>query len=193
MSEKTIIFIDAGFLSKLSIHLGNGKYLKFDIVKLVEIFAKKENLEIEHIYYYTAPPFISGKPNESEKRRKENYDKFIFRLSKIPNFTVKEGRCQRLKENGKFKFAQKGVDTHLTMDLIKMPFINPKIKRIILVACDTDFVPAINDIYSQKVETILYTYFDSKRNSNFSQSNELLQNVKKYVLISKDDFNNSSL
>lgn len=125
-------------------------------------------------------------------RKKENYDKFIYKLSKIENLTVKEGRCQRVKENGNFKFSQKGVDTHLTMDLIKMPFLNSQIKKIILVACDTNFVPAINDIYSQKVETILYTYFDLKRNSNFAKSNELLQNVKKYVLITKDDFIDSS-
>ena len=39
----------------------------------------------------------------------------------------------------------------------------PDIKKIILVSSDTDFCPAIKDIKNRdKVEVILYTYFDRK-------------------------------
>ena len=184
----TLIFIDAGFLSKLSLHFGKGKYIKFDIVKLVNIFAKNEGLINNHIFYYTAPPFISNKPNIDESRRKENYDKFIQKLSKCKNLSVREGRVQRVKQNSQFKFSQKGVDTLLAIDLSKIPYKFPKIKKIILIACDSDFVPVIKDINSEGIKTILYTYFDKKRDSNFSRSNELSQNVIKQVLIKEEDF-----
>ena len=186
--SKTLIFIDAGFLSKLNLYFGGGKYIKYDLFELVKSFAKKEELEIENIFYYTAPPFISNTPTENESRRKENYDKFISKLSLRKNIIIREGRVQRLKENGKFKFTQKGVDTHLTMDLSKTPFKFSKVKKIILIACDSDFVPIIKDLDFEGVKTILYTYYDKKRNSNFSRSNELSQNVLKQVLISKEDF-----
>ena len=42
MNRRTLILVDAGFLSKFSQYLGNGKYLKFDITSLLNIFAKKE-------------------------------------------------------------------------------------------------------------------------------------------------------
>ncbi len=193
MSEKTLIFIDAGFLSKLALHYGNGKYLKYDIFRLAEIFAKKERLKVEHIFYYTAPPFISSKPTREQSIKKENYDKFVHKLSLGNNITIREGRVQRVKKNRKFVYTQKGVDTHLTMDLSKTPYKFSDIKKIILIACDSDFVPVIKDIDSENVKTILYTYYDKKRNSDFSRSNELSQCVLKQVLIKKEDFENSKL
>ncbi len=190
MNRRTLILVDAGFLSKLSQYLGNGKYLKFDITSLLNIFAKKENFKIERIFYYTAPPFVSNRPTEDENRRKENYDKFLLKLKKNSIITIREGRCQRVKEGNRYKFSQKGVDTLLTIDLIETSAKYPNIKNVILIACDTDFIPAINNAYKKGVKTILYTYFNRDRNTNFSRSNELLQNVEKYVLIKKEDFEN---
>ncbi len=40
--DKTLVFIDAGFLSKLSKHFGDGKYLIFDIVNKRETFINSE-------------------------------------------------------------------------------------------------------------------------------------------------------
>ncbi|MBU3923341.1 MAG: hypothetical protein KJ592_00320, partial [Nanoarchaeota archaeon] len=56
-SEKTLVFIDAGFLSKISKQLGNGKYIKYDIEQLSKILSSKENLIYKKIFYYTSPPF----------------------------------------------------------------------------------------------------------------------------------------
>ncbi|MCH8519875.1 MAG: NYN domain-containing protein [Nanoarchaeota archaeon] len=194
MSRRTILFIDGGFLSKLSKYLGgeNG-YLKFDIIELSHLIAKKENLKLELIYYYTAPPFISNSPSIEERKRKESYDKFENKITKNKIIQLKEGRCQRLKENGEFVYNQKGVDNLLTIDLIEVSFKFPDIKNVILIACDTDFIPAINNAYTKGIKTILYTYFDRNRYSNFSRSNELLQNVEKYQLITREDFENSKL
>lgn len=186
--ERTLIFIDAGFLSKLSKHFGDGKYIKHDIFTLSKVLAKKQNLFFENIFYYTAPPFQSSSPTEDENRRKENYDKFVKRLSINKSITVREGRCQKINKNGKIDYNQKGVDTLLTMDLMSIPLKYPQIKTILLIACDSDFVPIIKNLDSLSIKTILLTYFDKKRGSNFSSSNELMQTVLKHIQITKQDF-----
>ena len=43
-NEKTLVFIDAGFLSKLSKHFGNGNYLKFKIRNFVKNICIKESV-----------------------------------------------------------------------------------------------------------------------------------------------------
>lgn len=191
--EETLVFIDAGFLSKLSKHFGSGRYLTYDILEFARNLAIKQNLICKHIFYYTAPPFQSPIPNDVENRKKENYDKFLKAISKNKNISVREGRCQRIKDKQDFKFCQKGVDTLLTMDLTFTPFKYPQIKKIILILCDSDFVPIINNLKNNNIKTILYTYYDKSRNSIFSTSNDLIKSVHKYILLNKQDFENSPL
>ena len=190
--NETIVFIDAGFISKLSKHFGNGVYLKNDLINISKIFSQKEKLECIQIYYYTAPPFQSDKPKKQEQIRRENYDLFINKLSKHHIIKIREGRCQKIKNKlGEDEYHQKGVDTLLTMDLMTVPLKHKSIKKIILIACDSDFVPVIKNLDSLNVQTILFTYFDRQRNSNFSSSNELIQTVSKVNIITQKDFNNS--
>jgi uncharacterized LabA/DUF88 family protein len=186
--KRTLVFIDAGFLSKLSKHFGKGRYLKFDIISFSKRLAKKQNLEMEHIFYYTAPPFQSSKPNEDERLRREKYDSFIRKLSENKMITIREGRCQKITEGGKTTYHQKGVDTLLTMDLMNVPIKRKNVRKIILIACDSDFVPIIKNLEELGVKTVLYIYFDKTRNSIFSTSNELIKSVSEYVKLRKGDF-----
>ena len=185
--ENTLVFIDAGFLSKLSRYFGKGKYLVYDIIKFSENISKKKNLRCEKIFYYTAPPFQSHNPSVEEKKRKDNYDSFIRKLSKDPRFIIREGRCQKIRDN-KIKFVQKGVDTLMTMDLMSVPIKYSDVKKIILIACDSDFVPVINQLRKFGLKIILYTYFTKKRNTNFSRSFHLINSVSEYIRLIKQDF-----
>jgi len=63
-----------------------------------------------------------------------------------------------------------------------------KVKKIILIACDSDFVPLIKILQENNIEVILYTYFDRKRNSPFSRYNELLKSCNKWVKLKSEDF-----
>jgi uncharacterized LabA/DUF88 family protein len=192
--EDTIIFIDSGFLSKLSKHFGKGAYLIYDIGDFSISIAKKENLNCEHIFYYTAPPFQSKNPIKEERERKERYDKFIKQLCKNEKITVREGRCQSFKDKeGKFIFKQKAVDSLAIIDLMSLPIEYPKIRKIILIACDSDFVPVIKKLGKSNIKTILYTYYERKRESIFATSNELIKSVNKYVILKKQDFDNAPL
>jgi uncharacterized LabA/DUF88 family protein len=186
--EDTIIFIDAGFLSKLSKHFGGGKYLVYNLMDFSDNLAKRQNLACKKAFYYTAPPFLSKKPSPEEIKKKKNYDSFTSAMKKYPNFIIREGRCQRLKINANFEYCQKGVDTLMVMDLMDMLIDYPQIKKIILIATDSDFVPVIKKLKEKKILTILYTYYEKGRKAIFSTSNELIQSVNKYVLLMKEDF-----
>jgi len=184
--EEVIVFIDAGFLSKLSKHFGKGRYLKFDIIKFAKKLASNQNLACKHVFYYTAPPFQSYKPTSEENKRKESYDRFIKSINKNKEITIREGRCQKIKNT----YHQKGVDTLVTMDLMSIPLLHKNIKKAILIACDSDFVPIISHLKELNLRTILYTYYDKNRKSNFSTSNELIKTVYKYILLKEEDFKN---
>jgi len=186
--EKVVVMIDAGFLSKVSHKLGEGHYFKYDLLKFAKNIAGKQQMIFKHLFFYNAPPFQSSKPSEQENKRKEDYDSFTQKLNQNQEVTIREGRCQRLKFDGKYKYKQKGVDTLLTMDLMDMPNEYPKIKNVILIASDSDFVPIINRLKKLGIEVTLYTYFERSRKSNFSTSNKLLNAVTKYIKLTKRDF-----
>jgi uncharacterized LabA/DUF88 family protein len=188
----TLIFIDGGFISKLSGHFGRGKYLLYDLIKFSENICKKEGMNCKQIFYYTAPPFQNETPTKKEEIKKEGYDKFIKKI-KERKVIVREGRCQRLKIDKEFEYHQKAVDILVAMDLTNVPLNYPEIKRIILIATDSDFVPLITNLDKQGIKTILYTYYERKRDTKVSRSNYLIKSVYKYKLISIEDFNNAPL
>ena len=191
--EKVVIMIDAGFLSKVSHKLGEGHYFRYDLLKFSKRLAGKQNFILKHLFFYNAPPFQSSNPPPDEKKRKEEYDSFVQKLNKNKEVTIREGRCQRLKIDGKYIYKQKGVDTLLTMDLMDMPIENPKIKTVILIASDSDFVPIIKRLKRLGIEVILHTYFERDRKSKFSTSNKLLKVVTRYVRLNKQDFQECKL
>ena len=191
MVEETLVFIDEGFLAKLSKHFGEGEYLKINYITFAKNISKEQNLLFQHLFYYTAPPFQQTPSTEDQRARKEGYDKFIASFSKNKEVTIREGRCQRLKIDGKFKYKQKGVDTLMTIDLSHVKIDFPEVTKIILVACDTDFCPVVEDIRRRGIEVILYTHFDRIRNSSFSRANHLIDCCSKYVQLIKQHFEDS--
>jgi len=186
--EDTLVFLDGGFLSKLNKHFGKGSYIKYDIIQFARNLAKKQNLFCKHIFYYNAPPFQETPPTLEQRKKKEGYDLFKEILSQNKDITIREGRVQRLRIIEKFKYKQKGVDTLVTIDMghIKEDF--PGINKIILVACDTDFCPIVEDIKKRKIKVILYTYFDRIRNSPFSRANHLISCCSDSFQLTKEDF-----
>ena len=181
---KTILFIDGAYLSFISKYFGKGKPLKYKIEKFAMNLCKEGNLSCEEIYYYTAPPYKGPTPTENEKQRQRNYDRFISKLKLAkPKIVVKEGRCQKIDND----FQQKGVDTLITMDLLRIPK-KTGIKNIIVLTSDTDFVPIIKDLKQEGIETILAYFTDKRRKSAFSLSNHLWKACNQKILIKKEHF-----
>jgi len=185
--NSALLFVDAGFLSKLSKHFGKRKHLKFDYSLFFRFLAEKKGLFLEKIFYYTAPPFQSENPSKEEISRKKGYDKFISKLNKDNLILVREGRVQRIKYLDGEKFNQKGVDTLMTLDLAFSKDKFPKIKKFIILTSDTDFVPAIKELKNFGIKFILYTYLEKKRDSRFFLSHHLLNCCDEVEYLKKED------
>ncbi len=182
--EDCTVFIDGAYLSLVSKFLGKGKPLKFDIKKFAENLTRNQNLVCKEIFYYNCPPFQGTYPTEEQEKRKAGYDKFISKLD-LSGIKVREGRCQMINN----EYTQKGVDVLLSIDLVRE---SSEIKNFILVACDTDFVPAIKDVRERdRVKIILYYFKD--RDSKFSMSDHILSVCDKKVRLRKEDFEKSPL
>lgn len=189
MIEETLVFIDEGFLSQLSKHFGEGKYIKLDYLKFAKNLAKKQNLFLKHLFYYTAPPFQDSKPSPEQMKRKEGYDKFISKFGKNKDVTIRQGRCQKIiNSDGKESYHQKGVDALMVSDMVSTPIRFSNIKKIILVTSDTDFCPIINDIEQLGVKVFLHTFYDRKRNSKFSVSHHLIDSCENTFYLRREDF-----
>lgn len=187
--EETIVFVDAGFLSKLSKYFGGGKYLKYDLIKFCEEISRKQSLICKKIFYYTAPPFQPTNPTKEESERKDKYDRFIKKISQNQKINVREGRCQKLfNKDGYSNYFQKAVDSLIVIYLMSLPIKNKEIKKIILIACDSDLVPVIDELKNYNIDSILYTFFTKKRDTNFSRSTHLMGAVSRYVKLTKNDF-----
>ncbi len=191
--KETLIFIDGAFISKLSKHLGDGKYLKLDYHNFANNLAKKQELLCKHILYYNAPPFQSEPPREKEIKLKKGYDSFILSLGKNKDVTIRQGRCQKIINEGVDEFHQKGVDALMVSDMVSTPVKFPSIKKIILVTSDTDFCPIIDDIEKLGIKVLLYTYYEKKRKSKFSVSHHLIDCCENVNYLTKKDLEDAQM
>ena len=183
MGNDTIVFLENQYLHLIGKKFGVEK--KYDLNQLAITLAKQEGLWCKGVYLYTAPPFQSENPTDDEKRRKAGHDKFVSYMRRIPNFVVREGRCQKIDG----EYHEKGVDALLTADIVTLPYTHKNVKTIIILTCDTDFVPILNKMREEHgIRVILYYYTDRQRESKFSMSNVLHTACDKKVLLTKEHF-----
>lgn len=191
--EDTLIFVDDGFFGLVKKHFQkeDGKPKKY--LQTFRNICKKESLSLKHLFVYTAPPYQSPKPAEKEAFLMSRYQNMTKMLRKKKWITLREGRCQRIiNAQGKEEFSQKGIDALIILDMYDVKENYPYIKKIILIASDSDFVPVIERMRQKGLEIIIYTYFDRKRHSRFSTSNHLLKVASKWVKLNKYIFENEN-
>ena len=188
MIKEALVFVDDGFFGLVKKHFSkDGKPKKY--LQTFRNICKKENLNLKQLYVYTAPPYQSAKPTKREDFLMSRYQNMTRMLRKKKWVTLGEGRCQRyFNRDGKEDFTQKGVDALIIMDMYDVKETYPDIKKIILIASDSDFVPVIERMKRKGFEVIVYTYFDRKRKSKFSTSNHLLRVASRWVKLKGEDF-----
>src|SRR3989344_7971534 len=184
-----IVFIDNAYLLRLKNYFFP-EGLKYSIKNFISIVANRSNCKVQKIFLYDAPPFQSSSPSDDEKRRKVSYDRVVSYL-RADYVEVREGRTQRLKVGRKFIFKQKGVDMLLGIDMVGIEKEFPDIKQVVLLSGDSDFVPVVKKLKKQDIKVVLWTYFERKRESPFSKSNDLMKSVGECIKISKKDFENA--
>jgi uncharacterized LabA/DUF88 family protein len=132
------VFIDGGYLAKALKSFGEPR---IDFLKLSETFREQD--ERLRTYYYNCAPFQSTPPERDEQERKARFDRFVAALDSLPRFQVRLGRlARRIEPDGTTRFEQKMVDVLLAVDLVRLSS-ESQIQRAVLIAGDSDFVPAI--------------------------------------------------
>lgn len=151
---KVAIFIDGAYFEKILKHDYAGQRINFQ--KLSDILSgdKKETLRT---YYYHCEPYQSSPPSTIERRMLSNKQKFFNYLSRLPRYEVKKGRLEYrgTDQNGKKIFRQKGVDTLLSIDMVSLGATR-QISDVILLAGDSDYVPAVETVKPFGINIILY-------------------------------------
>lgn len=138
--ERCAIFIDGGYVDKLFQHHLGG--VRVDYGKLAQHISAGSDLL--RTYYYHCLPYQHNPPSPDERQRFSAKEKFINALSRLPRFQVRLGKLEHrgINSDGTPIFVQKRVDILLGVDMVELAATH-QIGRAVLVAGDSDFLPAI--------------------------------------------------
>lgn len=134
------VFIDGGYLKNVIYELSTEK---INYHKLVQWACNNGEILLRS-YYYGCPPYQSPHPTEDERQRLSKADKFFTALEGGHRFTVRRGRLEK-RDNGQGAgtfYVQKQVDLQLGIDMARF-VVKKQVGIIIIVAGDSDFIPAV--------------------------------------------------
>ena len=153
MPERCAIFIDGAYIFNVLRNEFSGARINYGLLSL----ALSAGANLLRTYYYSALPYQSNPPTESERRMYARSRQFFSALSLLPRCTVKLGRTERrgVNQDGVPVFEQKRVDILLAVDLVKLS-ADGHIQQAVLMAGDSDFIPAISAAKSDGVVVKLY-------------------------------------
>jgi uncharacterized LabA/DUF88 family protein len=139
---RAAIFIDGAYLLN-RVHEAS---FAPDYSKLADHFLaplrKNVPLDLLRCYFYDCPPWMSSSPSEDERRRMASHDRFVAELEDLDRWSVRLGKLERRREDGRDVFAQKRVDVLLAVDMVRHAAAG-HIQHAVVVAGDSDFIPAV--------------------------------------------------
>ncbi|HYX33430.1 MAG TPA: NYN domain-containing protein [Oligoflexus sp.] len=99
-------------------------------------------LDLLRCYYYDCAPYMSPEPTEDELKRMEVHKTFVENLLSLGRWAIRLGKLQKRWEGQREYYEQKRVDVLLSVDLVRHAAAG-HIQHAVLVAGDSDFVPAV--------------------------------------------------
>ena len=157
--SRLAIFVDGGYLAfGLKDEFGSAR---IDFAKLsVEL---SQGREVLRTYYYHCLPYQSNPPTPDEKTRFGRMQAFINRLDRLPRFSIRLGKLawRGTKEDGTPIFVQKRVDILLGVDLVLLS-AKAQITDAVLIAGDSDFLPAVEVARREGIVVHLYSFSQSQ-------------------------------
>lgn len=139
-TTRIAVFIDGANFDVTCSECGG---LKVDYAKLATKLAG--GIDILRTYYYNCLPYQSSKPTKEESERFSLAQKFHNALRALPRFEVRDGMLvfRGINKKGEPIFVQKGIDIQLGVDLVLLS-AKQQISHAVIVAGDSDLIPAIN-------------------------------------------------
>ncbi len=147
---RAVIFIDGEYVRKIfkkqGINVDTPKFVR----KVLEL-SHIEEKDLLRVYFYTSAPYQPTNPTVEEKARYRNFQRFEEFLKKQDSFEIKMGRTEKRDNN---VYEQKMVDVLLSIDLVELS-AKAKIESAVLIAGDSDFVPAMKKAKDNGVRVYL--------------------------------------
>ena len=163
-SEKCAVFIDGGYFNRVLEQFGKPD---IDYAKLCEEICKELNLNRLRTYFYYCMPIVR-RNNQGDVERNSKVHKFLTKIKRLPRFEVKLGRLQMIGN----QFRQKMVDVLMSLDITTMSYEN-QIQHAVLIAGDSDFIPAIKRAKDYGIIVHLYYHPSSVHNEILDEIDEL--------------------
>lgn len=139
---RAAIFIDGGYIQSQI----KQKNFEIDYEELADYFLdplrEEVPLDLLRCYYYYCPPYMSQEPTEGELKRMEIHESFVEDIESLNRWSMRLGKLQKRYEGKREFFEQKRVDVLLSVDMVRHSAAG-HIQHAILVAGDSDFVPAV--------------------------------------------------
>lgn len=152
---RAAIFIDGAYLQKQF----QGTQFQPDYLKLVDHFLAplRKNVQIDLLrcYFYHCPPWSSPTPTPDEQKRMQTHQEFSKMVEGIDRWSYRLGKLEKRRDGDKEYFEQKRLDVLLTCDLVKHSAAG-HIQHAILVAGDSDFIPAVSSAKESGVTLTLW-------------------------------------
>jgi uncharacterized LabA/DUF88 family protein len=165
MTEKAAVFIDGGYLNKILKH--QFEQPRLDYAKLCNKICRDLDVTRLRTYFYHCLPIVRNRNIRDEKRHAD-MQQFITKLKRLPRFDVKLGRLQLI--GGQFK--QKMVDVLMSLDIVNMCF-SKQVHHALLIAGDSDFIPAVRKAKASGAIVHLYYHPSSVHNEMLDEMDEL--------------------
>jgi uncharacterized LabA/DUF88 family protein len=162
ITEKGALFIDGGYLRKIEIN-----NIKIDYLKLSEKICSDLKINRLRTYFYYCMPIVRIN-NKYDLNKESKVQKFLTKLKRLPRFEVKLGKLQLIGN----QFRQKMIDVLMSLDIATMSY-EKQISHVILIAGDSDFVPAIRKAKSYGSIVHLYYHPSSVHNELLDEVDEL--------------------
>jgi uncharacterized LabA/DUF88 family protein len=208
--EKAAVFLDGGFIAKIledvsmqdvaegitykkAIEEELTEPFTLDFHKFSDKLCEIANATRFRTYYYDCLPYQSTPATEQEKVAIQNKQRFFTSLRRCTRFEVREGRVGKYDVNcfkcGNVfkKLHQKRTDNLLDVDVVGLSW-RGLIDKAILLAGDSDFVPAFRAAKEAGVITHLFIYEPTTNKTNIQTHDELKDLFDERHILTVKDF-----
>lgn len=159
MPDRVALFVDGAYLEAVTgSEYSRAAIFSRDSVALEKLADRlSAGSELLRTYYYHCAPYQSDPPTDAERGRYADWLRYYHRVNTLPRVSVRLGRLEvrGTHRDGSPRFQQKRVDILLTVDLV-MHSTKGHIGKAVIVAGDSDFVPAIAVAKNEGVVVTLY-------------------------------------
>ena len=153
MAGRTAIFIDGAYFENVTREDFNSP--RIDFAKFSDAIAG--SADILRTYYYHCLPWHDNLPTAEQSNRYSSKRKFFKTLERHPRYNVRLGQLayRGTDASGNPIFQQKRVDILLGVDLVLLA-AKGRIQEAVLVAGDSDFIPAVSAAQNEGVLVRLF-------------------------------------